>query len=251
MNLWALTDHDEVAGLTHARQAAQALELPFLTGVEISVSYAGKTVHIVGLGFDDQDLALLEGLNRTRGGREARAQQIAAGLAAVGIEHTYEGALEHAGNPDLVARSHFARHLIERGICRDFAEVFQRFMTQGKPGFVPHHWASLRDCVHWIRDAGGIAVIAHPGRYGFSDLLESAFFSDFIAHGGQAVEVVTGSHSPAEYIRYAELARQFKLAVSRGSDFHCPHESRIDLGALPALPTDLQPVWDLLLERIQ
>jgi predicted metal-dependent phosphoesterase TrpH len=251
VSLWALTDHDELGGLAEAGQAARSLGLAFLSGVEISVSYAGSTVHIVGLGVDPSHPGLCRGLASTRGGRSQRAQDIAAGLAAVGIAGAYESALQHAGNPDLIARSHFARALIERGLCRDFSEVFSRYMTEGKPGFVPHRWASLRDSVHWIRDAGGVAVIAHPGRYNFTSALEAAFFTDFIGHGGQAVEVVTGSHRPSEYAHYADLAREFKLAASRGSDFHCPQESRIDLGGLPALPSDLQPVWDLLHERIQ
>ncbi|MFT4190250.1 MAG: 3',5'-nucleoside bisphosphate phosphatase [Comamonas sp.] len=249
--LWALTDHDEIGGQAEAAQAARALGLPYLTGTEVSVTFADATVHIVGLGFDAGDPALVQGLARTRGGRDGRAREIAQGLAAVGIGHAFEGALKYAGNPDLISRSHFARYLVEIGICADIPAVFRRFMTEGKPGFVPHRWASLRETVRWIRDAGGVAVIAHPGRYGFSSTLEYAFFSEFVAHGGQAVEVVTGSHLPSEYAVYADMAREFGLAASRGSDFHSPEESRTDLGALPPLPADLQPVWSLLAERIQ
>ena len=171
-------------------------------------------------------------------------------LAKVGIRGAYEGALKYVGNPDLISRTHFARFLVETRVCGDTGEVFRRFLTDGKPGFVPHRWARLGDAVHWITQAGGVAVVAHPGRYRFSPTEEYALFTEFQAHGGQGVEVVTGSHSTAEYAKYADLARELGLAASRGSDFHSPNESRIDLGQLPALPADLTPVWSLLAERI-
>ena len=155
------------------------------------------------------------------------------------------------GNPELISRTHFARYLVECGACRDTNEVFRKYLTEGKPGYVPHRWASLQDAVTWITQAGGVAVIAHPARYGFTPNEEFALFSEFKAHGGQGVEVVTGSHSPSEYLTYAETAREFGLAASRGSDFHSPEESRTDLGTLPALPETLTPVWQLLAERIQ
>ena len=251
VELWALTDHDEIGGQHRAAAAAQAHGLKYLTGTEISITFAGQTVHIVGLGFDPGDAALAEGLRRTRGGRSQRAQEMSDGLAAVGIRGAYEGALKYVGNPELISRTHFARFLVEAGVCRDTSEVFRKYLTEGKPGFVPHRWATLRDAVGWIVDAGGIAVIAHPARYSFSANEEYALFSEFKAHGGQAVEVVTGSHSAAEALQYAETAREFGLAASRGSDFHSPDESRIDLGALPLLPGALTPVWELLEDRIR
>ena len=250
VQLWSLTDHDELGGQVLAMQAAQAVGLDYLCGTEISVTFGGKTVHIVGLGFDPDDPGLRRGLASTRGGRQARAEEIAAELAKVGIDGAYEGALQFVGNPDLISRTHFARYIVERGICNDPHEVFQRYLAEGKPGFVPHRWASLGDAVAWITQAGGIAVIAHPGRYDFSPNEEYAFFSEFKAHGGQGVEVVTGSHSVAEYQVYADMALEFDLLASRGSDFHDPHESRIDLGCLPDLPGQLTPVWERLQSRI-
>ena len=251
VGLWALTDHDEVGGQLRARGAAHALGLDYLTGVEISVTFADTTVHIVGLGFDAQDPRLIQGLAATRGGRGARAQEMAHQLAAAGIDGAYEGALRYAGNPELISRTHFARYLVEIGVCHDTPEVFRRFLTEGHPGFVPHRWATLGDAVRWIREAGGMAVIAHPARYRFSANEEYALFSEFKQHGGMGVEVVTGSHTPAEYPVYADMAREFGLAASRGSDFHSPRESHTDLGALPPLPADLTPVWELLAERIE
>ena len=251
VELWALTDHDEVGGQHRAAAAAHAAGMDYLTGTEISVSFIGSTVHIVGLGFDADDAALTQGLYDTRNGRGPRAREMARQLELAGIANAYEGALRHAGNPELISRTHFARFLVETGVCSDTYEVFRRFLTEGKPGYVPHTWASLRDAMSWIVNAGGLAVIAHPARYDFNANEEYALFSEFKQLGGQGVEVITGSHRPQEYVRYGEMAREFGLAASRGSDFHSPDESQIDLGQLPFLPSQLTPVWELLQDRIQ
>ena len=250
VELWALTDHDEIGGQHRARAAALAAGMRYLTGVEISVTFANVTVHIVGLGFDADNAALVQGLADTRDGRIPRAQDMAAQLAKVGIAGAYEGALKYVGNPQLVSRTHFARFLVESGVCKDTPEVFRKYLTEGKPGYVPHRWATLSDAVHWITSAGGVAVIAHPARYKFTANEEYALFSEFKAHGGQGVEVVTGSHTPAEYVTYAAMAQEFGLVASRGSDFHSPDESHTDLGKLPYLPGALTPVWDILADRI-
>ena len=251
VELWSLTDHDEVDGQQRAAKAAQALGLDYLSGCEISVSFAGVTVHIVGLGFDADDAALRAGLAATRGGRDQRAREMSDALAKVGIKNAFEGALRYVGNPALISRTHFARHLVDSGVCSDTNEVFRRFLTEGKPGYVPHRWAALGDAVRWITQAGGMAVIAHPGRYRFTPTEEYALFSEFIAHGGRGVEVVTGSHTTADYQKYAEMALEFGLLASRGSDFHSPDESHTDLGALPDLPGQLTPVWSALQHRVQ
>ncbi len=251
VELWALTDHDELGGQMRAAAAARAVGLDYVTGVEISVTFAATTVHIVGLGVDPEDGQLVQGLEATRGGRGERAREMARQLAQVGIKDAYEGALRYVGNPELISRTHFARHLVDTGVCRDTSEVFRRFLTEGHPGYVEHRWASLGDAVRWIREAGGVAVIAHPGRYRFTPTEEYALFLEFQQHGGQGVEVVTGSHMPSEYPIYAAMAQEFGLAASRGSDFHSPDESHTDLGALPGLPGQLTPVWELLQDRIQ
>ena len=251
VQLWALTDHDEIGGQERAMAAAKALGMKYLTGVEISITFAGKTVHIVGLGFDHTNEALVQGLRNTRGGRAERAQEMSEGLAKVGIHGAYEGALKYAGNHELISRTHFARFLVESGVCKDTSEVFRKYLTENKPGFVPHRWASLENAVTWITGAGGVAVIAHPARYGFTANEEFALFTEFINHGGRGVEVITGSHSSADALQYAETALEFNLAASRGSDFHSPDESHTDLGTLPWLPGQLKPVWELLSDRIQ
>ena len=251
VELWSLTDHDEIGGQHRAAAAARSQGMAYLTGTEISVTFAGNTVHIVGLGFDPDNAALAQGLAATRAGRGERAQEMAAQLAQVGIHGAYEGALKFVGNPELISRTHFARFLVETQVCRDTNEVFRKYLTEGKPGYVPHRWATLGDAVRWINEAGGLAVIAHPARYKFTANEEYALFSDFKAHGGAGVEVVTGSHTAAEYVTYAAMAEEFGLAASRGSDFHSPDESHTDLGTLPYLPGHLTPIWETLADRVR
>lgn len=251
VELWALTDHDEVGGQERAAAAARRAGLPYLTGTEISVTFANVTVHIVGLGFDPTDKALVDGLRQTRGGREERARQMGAELARVGIPGAFEGAMKYVGNPDLISRSHFARYIVESGHCPDTNAVFRKYLAEGKPGFVPHRWANLGEAVKWITGSGGVAVIAHPARYKFTANEEFALFNEFRAHGGQGVEVVTGAHSQADAVKYAEYCSEFGLMASRGSDFHSPDESHTDLGTLPDLPSSVTPVWTLLESRIQ
>jgi predicted metal-dependent phosphoesterase TrpH len=243
VDIWALTDHDEVGGIAEARAAAAALGLRYVAGVEISVTWAGETVHIVGLGIDETNAALINGLTATRGGREQRAREMAQQLALVGIPDAFEGALRFVGNPELISRTHFARYIIESGKCSTVSEVFSKYLIDGKPGFVPHRWATLQNAVTWICDAGGVAVVAHPGRYKFSDLAFDEFINEFKQFGGSAIEVTTGSHTVDQYSYYAGVANRYGLLASRGSDFHSPTESPVDLGALPPLPDRVVPVW--------
>jgi predicted metal-dependent phosphoesterase TrpH len=250
VELWALTDHDELGGQERAMAAARAVGMNYLTGVEISVSFLGITVHIVGLGMDHTHPTLLAGLEATRGGREQRARDMSDDLARVGIKGVYEGALKYVGNPELISRSHFARYLVEIGVSKDTNDVFRKYITEGKPGFVPHRWAKLADAVSWITQAGGVAVIAHPGRYKLTPNEEFALFTEFKSHGGQGVEVMTGAHNQADYVKYAGYCQEFGLVASRGSDFHSPEESHTDLGKLPDLPGNVTPVWELLQARI-
>jgi predicted metal-dependent phosphoesterase TrpH len=203
----------------------------------------GQTVHIVGLGFDPSNVTLQDGLRATRDGREERARQMAAQLAQIGIENSYEGALKFAGNPELIARTHFARYLVEQQVCRDMDEVFRKYLVAGKPGYVSHRWASLDQAVDWITGAGGEAVIAHPGRYRLNAMQMDELYARFKDLGGAGIEVVTGSHSPDQYQTYAKVATRYGFMASRGSDFHDPQESDIDLGQLPHLPEHLTPIW--------
>jgi predicted metal-dependent phosphoesterase TrpH len=239
----ALTDHDGVSGLAAARAKAKSEGIRFVDGVEISVTWEGSTVHIVGLQIDPENPVLLSGLESIREGRATRAEKMGEALAAAGVPDSLAGAKAYAENPSLISRSHFARHLVKTGRAPDVKSVFQRYLVKGKPGFVPHRWASLGDAVSWIRASGGIAVVAHPGRYNFSKPELHTFLAEFRDCGGASIEVVTGSHSPEQYSEFARIAREFGFTASRGSDYHGKGESRADLGVLPQLPDDLKPVW--------
>lgn len=243
VDLFALTDHDHVGGIAEARREAQRLEMAFVAGVEISVSWGAETVHVVGLRIDVDHPALVAGLAATRSGRDARAREMGEKLAAAGIEGAYEGALRHVSNPAMVGRTHFARFLVEQGVCGDLREVFRRYLVEGKPGFVPHRWASLRDAVGWIVDAGGVAVLAHPARYRLGATALDALIGEFRALGGRGIEVVCASHAPEDQRRFATIAARHGLLASRGADFHGPGENRVEFGRLPPLPDGLVPVW--------
>lgn len=243
VDVWALTDHDEVGGISRARAAADDLGMRFVAGVEISITWANSTVHIVGLQIDEQNATLVQGLAETRSGRDARGREIAAQLEKAGIPGAYEGALKYVGNPDLMSRTHFARYLVECGVANNTPDVFRKYLTEGKPGYVPHRWASLEQAVGWIKAAGGVAVIAHPGRYKVSPTAEGALFDEFKELGGAAIEVVTGSHTPDQYPQYAEAARRYGFLASRGTDFHAPGENRVEFAQLPPLPGNVTPVW--------
>ncbi|WP_397391921.1 3',5'-nucleoside bisphosphate phosphatase [Polynucleobacter sp.] len=245
VRLWALTDHDELGGQQRARAAASSLGMGYLSGVEISVTWMGQTIHIIGLGIDATHAGILEGLRRTREGRGNRAKQMADQLLKAGIPGAYEGAMHFAGNLELVSRTHFARFLVEQGVCRDTDQVFKKYLVEDKPGYVPHLWAKLDDAVAWVKGAGGVAVIAHPGRYKLSSMQMDELYKHFKEIGGMAIEVITGSHSPNQYQTYSKIAQHYGFLASRGSDFHDPEESYIDLGTLPHLPDHLTPVWSL------
>jgi len=244
VTLWALTDHDELGGQAEARQTAEELGVRYLSGVEISVTWASRTVHIVGLNVDPTCQALIEGLARTRDGRAARAEAIGELLATLGVPDAYEGALKYVSNPDMISRTHFARFMVESGYAASTQDVFTRYLGDGKPAYIAHRWSKLADAVRWIQVAGGEAVIAHPGRYEYTQLEFDALFGEFIDLGGKAIEVVTGSHTPDQYREYADVARRFGFEASRGSDFHAAGEGRVELGSLPPLPSDLTPVWE-------
>jgi len=245
VDMLALTDHDELAGLGAAHAAAEQWGLRLIDGVEISVQWEATTLHIVGLGIGIAHVPLIEGLAAIRTGREQRAQRIAESLTAAGIAGSLEGARRYAKNPELVSRAHFARYLAETGHARDTNAVFRNYLTPGKPGYVPHQWAGLGDALHWINGSGGVAVLAHPGRYPLNQQQCERLLGEFVGLGGVAVEVVTGSHAPDEFVTWARYARRFGLRASAGSDFHGPGEGYRDVGAVPVLPAGCDPVWSV------
>lgn len=243
VDVLALTDHDEIAGLAEARQAAASVGLKFIDGTELSVSWRDLTLHIVGLGIDPDSPSLVEGMRVIRSGRLGRARLIGESLERAGIPGAFEGAARFAANAQLLSRTHFARFLVEAGYVKDVREVFKRYLTPGKPGYVEHVWASLADAVGWIHDAGGQAVLAHPGRYKVNRAGMQELLAEFKDRDGDAIEVLTSSHTHVQFGEYATYALRFGFLASCGSDYHGPGESWMDIGDLPPMPPGLTPVW--------
>ena len=243
VDVLALTDHDELAGLDEAREAAQEAGIVVVPGSELSVTWEGETIHVLGLGIDPRDSPLATGLSGIRSGRDERARRIGEALEVAGIPDAFEGALTYVTSERLISRTHFARYLVESGHVRDMKDAFKRYLTAGKPGYVPHAWASLSQAVTWIRGAGGQAVIAHPGRYKLTASGLRSLVAEFRDLGGAGLEVVSPSHTSAQYAEFAALARAHGLRASCGSDFHGPGESHLDFGDLPPMPFGVEPVW--------
>jgi predicted metal-dependent phosphoesterase TrpH len=243
VEILALTDHDEICGLAEARAQAVILGLRFIDGVEVSITWGGITIHVVGLNIDPGNQQLQQGLHVIRQGRTERAKKMAQDLARVGIPGSLEGAYAYVENPNLIGRTHFARFLVEKRYVSDVKSAFQHYLVSGKPGYVPHQWATLEEALACIKAGGGIAVVAHPGRYKLTRAEMRKFLGEFKDGGGTGIEVITSSHTSEQFLEYAILANEFGFLASRGSDFHGPGESRVDLGKLPNLAADLKPVW--------
>jgi len=238
----ALTDHDDMGGLSRARKAAEQHGMQFINGVEISVTWKKRTLHIVGLKVSPDYAPLKTALDAVKQGRLDRAKLMAEGLEKVGIEGSFEGAQAIAGN-SIMTRSHFARFLVEAGYVKDVKTVFKKYLVKGKPGFVEHEWMTLEEAVTLIKDSGGVAVIAHPGRYDLGRTNMPLLMHQFRMCGGEAIEVVTGSHTPPQYTQFAKIAHQFSLKSSLGSDFHGPGMSYMAMGRIAELPANCVPVW--------
>lgn len=238
----ALTDHDDVSGLSEARHASIKHGLTLINGVEISVTWKKRTLHIVGLNVNPEHVALANGLAEVKHARLARAKEMALGLGRAGIHGSFEAASQLAQQSSLT-RMHFARFLVEHHHARDTKSVFKKFLVKGKPGFVDHQWMSLECAIGLINASGGVAVLAHPGRYDLGRTNMLLLLEEFRALGGAAIEVVTGSHTGAQYVEYAKYAQMFGLKSSQGSDYHGKGISFMEMGRLPALPNNCIPVW--------
>lgn len=241
----ALTDHDDLGGLALARATANEVGIALTNGVEISIEWEGLQIHILGLAFDVDNVALNAGLSTIRAGRIDRAQRMSVDLEKIGVRNAFDGAMRFAKNPCLISRAHFARYLVESGVCKDVRSVFESYLVPGRPGHVDHRWATLADSITWVVGAGGVAAVAHPGRYKLNNRDMRRFLSEFKDLGGQAIEVMSGSHSHENVGTFGRLASEYGFLASRGSDFHGPGESYVDLGKLPPLPDGLKPVWEV------
>lgn len=241
----ALTDHDDLGGLALARATANEVGIALTNGVEISIEWEGLQIHILGLAFDVDNVALNAGLSTIRAGRIDRAQRMSVDLEKIGVRNAFDGAMRFAKNPCLISRAHFARYLVESGVCKDVRSVFESYLVPGRPGYVDHRWATLADSITWVVGAGGVAAVAHPGRYKLNNRDMRRFLAEFKDLGGQAIEVMSGSHSHENVGTFGRLASEYGFLASRGSDFHGPGESYVDLGKLPPLPDGLKPVWEV------
>jgi predicted metal-dependent phosphoesterase TrpH len=243
VDVLALTDHDDVGGLHAAAAAAADAGIELCPGAELSVSWESHTVHVIALQIDAANAVLTQGLASIRSGRDTRARRMGESLAAAGIPGAYDGARKYVTNERLISRTHFARFLVEAGHVRETRDVFKRYLTPGKPGYVPHAWATLPQAIDWIHAAGGQAVVAHPGRYRVTATGMRRLLGEFKDAGGDAIEVLSSSHTPAQFAEYASYCRVFGFLASCGSDYHGPGESWLDLGDLPPLPAGVTPVW--------
>ena len=239
----ALTDHDTTEGLVEAAEAARNIGVEWIAGVEISVTWGDTTLHIVGLGIDPSAKAMVDGLQSIRDGRWGRAERVAKILEGLGMPGTLQGALALAPNESMLSRTHFARHLVDTGAVKDTQKAFDKYLGKGKPAYVAHQWATLPDAIRWIRESGGVAVLAHPGRYDLKPWARGELLEEFRRLGGEAIEVVTGSHRPEQYAMWKRMAEEYGLLASRGADYHGPGESPYEPGKLPPLPKTLTPVW--------
>jgi 3',5'-nucleoside bisphosphate phosphatase len=243
VDVLALTDHDVTAGIAEAKTVAGQVGVTLIAGVEISVTWQKRLIHILGLGIDPDNEPLLLGLSTLRRQRVWRAMEIGKRFEKIGINGVYEGARKFAGG-DVISRTHFAMYLAAQGLVRDIQDAFKRYLKRGKRCYVPCQWASLEDAVHWITGAGGQAVIAHPARYEMGHTLLKKFVGEFRDSGGAGIEVITSSHTPRQSQTMASLANEFDLLASAGSDFHAPGNSWVELGKLPLLPQNCEPIWD-------
>ncbi|MHB1586692.1 MAG: PHP domain-containing protein [Acidiferrobacteraceae bacterium] len=240
----ALTDHDVTSGLEEASESAQELGLELIPGVEVSVTWGGQTIHIVGVRIDPAHPGLQAGLVWLQAVRHERAEAMGARLSRCGIEGVYQGVLRQSHGV-IVGRTHFARYLVEHGFAKDIRQAFTRYLRKGGSGYVATKWASLGEAVGWIRAASGVAVIAHPARYGLTSGALRRLIEEFKEAGGEGIEVVSGSHNAEEVERFADLSLAHGLLASAGSDYHGPGETRTAVGRLQSLPARCTPVWSL------
>lgn len=238
----ALTDHDCVTGLAEAAQAAIEQHITLIPGIELSTTWNRQCIHVLGLKIDPSASALNQGIRQLTEIRANRAREIGRRLAKLGFSSAYETAITLAGT-SMITRPHFARALVQLGHAVDEKAAFERYLIRGKHGYVSTEWAALNDAIDWVRQAGGIATLAHPLRYNLTGSKMRALLGDFTAAGGEAMEVSCGNSSRDDLLFAAEIARRHGLLASCGSDFHSPEHTWIELGRLQELPAGLTPVW--------
>ena len=237
----SLTDHDTVQGIREAKQAAEQCGLQLIPGVEISTTWSKTSVHIVGLNLDPENPELLEGLASQQAARRQRAELIAQKLSGLGIEDFF-AKVEQQANGAEIGRPHFAQVMVDEGVVENMAEAFKKYLGSGKKGDVKNLWPEIDQAVQWIHAAGGVAVLAHPLHYKMTNMKRRALLKAFKACGGDAMEVVSGMQTPDQSRYMAQLAKEYELKASVGSDFHFLTQWQKP-GKFSALPESIDPVW--------
>lgn len=244
VNLVSLTDHDEVEGNERMAKACRSLGIAFVPGVEISTNFANKEIHVVGLNIDTSNQDLIKALKTTKENRIIRAEEMAQKLEKIGFPGTLEGAKKFVTNPSLISRIHFAKWLAGSGAVASIESAFEKLIGSGRAGFVPLKAPTIPEAVKLIKEAGGVPVLAHPGRYGLKDWKLQALLDEFRNAGGEVIEVTTGSHSLKDNTMMGQIAREQGFIASTGSDFH-RLDTRCPIGRQGEIPSDLTPVWTL------
>ncbi|CAH1208493.1 MULTISPECIES: PHP domain-containing protein [Paenibacillus] len=230
----AITDHDTVAGIAEAVQAGLEEGIDVVPGVEISTRAGGKDIHVLGYYMDPNDVRFLERLRGLREARDQRNHKIIAKLRELGLDITWQEVIDALGRPlqpdESIGRPHMADVLVRKGYAANMKDAFDQYLAEGKPGFVSVPRVTPQDACQWIREAGGAAVIAHPGLYGDDDLVRD------ILHQAKpdGIEVFHSDHGPEEERRYAQFAGEFDLIETGGSDYHGERQGVVfhgDLGS--------------------
>jgi predicted metal-dependent phosphoesterase TrpH len=243
VELLAITDHDTVAA--YAELDAGNVSLRLIHGIELSTQWRGHTIHIVGLDIDIDSAVMRAAVAQQAEAREQRAEKIGARLAKLGFSEPLEGAARLAdGNS--IGRPHFAQYLVDSGQVKSIAVAFKKFLGAGKPGDVKNFWAPLEIVTGWIAAAGGVPVLAHPGKYRMTNAKLGTLVDEFRDCGGRAIEVLCGQQTADVTAKLARLCNAREMFASCGSDFHAPGQPWNELGACGTLPRDCRPVWDLL-----
>ncbi|KAB7623711.1 PHP domain-containing protein [Alkalilimnicola sp. S0819] len=245
VELLALTDHDTMDGVPEAAEQARREGIRLLPAAELSVDFRGRTLHVVGLNMDPDTPVLREGLARLQALRAARGEAIGRRLEQrCGLEGATEAARAVAGEAALT-RSHYARALVAAGHVPDAEQAFKRYLKRGRPAYVRAQWVPMAQALDWIREAGGLPVLAHPLGYGFTGAWLRRVLEAFVEAGGVGLEVVAGRRTQPRMIeQLAGYCHKYSLMGSVGSDFHHPGNPFVELGRLPPLPAGIRPVWE-------
>tara|TARA_R110001583_G_scaffold81253_2_gene216989 strand:+ start:17561 stop:18436 length:876 start_codon:yes stop_codon:yes gene_type:complete len=243
VNMLAITDHDSVDGLQEAQQVIdeKSLKITLINGIEITTNWLNHEIHVVGVNIDPNNQQLTNLIELQKEKRESRAIEMGKRLAKANIEGVYEGAKALAGE-GAITRAHFARYLVEQGVAPTFQKVFDKYLSRGNTGYVPHNWVDIEHAIEVIHQAGGQAILAHPNHYNLSNKWMRRLFVDFKDAGGDAMEVALGQQSPQLRLQLAMWSEEYGLLASQGSDFHFVGRWR-DLGKALHLPEIAKPLW--------